>query len=51
MKEWKKPEVLDLRIALTAGAAKHKRPNHSSHVLPTPIPQITPIEDESDIML
>ncbi|MBQ2801979.1 MAG: hypothetical protein IJF03_11415 [Lachnospiraceae bacterium] len=51
MKEWKKPEVLDLRIALTAGAAKNKRPNHSSHVLPTPIPQITPIDDESDIML
>ena len=46
-----KTEVLDLRIALTAGAAKNKRPNHSSHVLPTPIPQITPIDDESDIML
>lgn len=50
MKEWKEPEVLDLRIALTAGG-KSNRANHSSHILPTPIPTIPPFEDESDITL
>lgn len=54
MKEWKEPEMLDLRIALTAGGSRpHKphRPNHSTHILPTPIPEITPSIDESDITL
>ncbi len=50
MKEWKEPEVLDLKIALTAGGTS-KKPNHSSHILPTPIPTIIPFEDESDISL
>lgn len=53
MKEWKEPEVLDLRIALTAGGKANgsKRPNHSSHILPTPIPTIPVFDDESDITL
>lgn len=52
MKEWKEPEILDLRIALTAGGkGKGKGPKHSSHILPTPIPTVVPFEDESDITL
>lgn len=51
MKEWKEPEMLDLRIALTAGGNGKKDHGHSTHILPTPIPVITPIEDESNIIL
>ena len=67
MKEWKAPEMVDLRIALTAGG--HQRHGHhghhghghnrkggnkgggSGHILATPIPTIAPFDDDSVIML
>lgn len=52
MKEWKQPEMLDLRIALTAGATGVNSTGHSGHVLPTPIPTLPPVfDDESEITL
>ena len=61
MKEWKAPEMVDLRIALTAGG-HHGNGHHgnghggykgggSGHILATPIPTVAPIEDDSYIML
>lgn len=58
MKEWKAPEMVDLRIALTAGGhhGHHKgqggnKGGGSGHILATPIPTVAPIDDESNIML
>lgn len=61
MKEWKAPEMVDLRIALTAGGHHGHHGNHkgqggnkgggSGHILATPIPTVAPIDDESNIML
>jgi hypothetical protein len=54
MKTWNKPEIIDLKMTLTAGAVgfggvknSHSAhitptPNHSGHVIPTGTPSITP---------
>ena len=64
MKEWKAPEMVDLRIALTAGGHHGHHGHHgnhkgqggnkgggSGHILATPIPTIAPFDDDSVIML
>lgn len=56
MKQWKNPEVVDLKISLTAGfyggiVNGKKQPNHSFHT-PSPTPTIlpTPTVNPSEIL-
>lgn len=58
MKQWKNPEVVDLKISLTAGfyggtlnAKNTPAPNHSFHT-PSPTPTIlpTPTVNPSEIL-
>lgn len=55
MKQWKNPEVVDLKISLTAGfyggVINAKKPNHSFHT-PSPTPTIlpTPTVNPSEIL-
>lgn len=55
MKQWTNPEVVDLKISLTAGfyggVINAKKPNHSFHT-PSPTPTIlpTPTVNPSEIL-
>lgn len=51
MAQWTNPEIIDLKISLTAGAY-FTNGGHSEHVIKTPVPTSTPfIVDTSDVTL